>query len=98
YPRLSRRRRGGRLTAKCDPLPATLPEPQMSDAASPDVKQQRMKEFVSLLPLTLEIARLPRADAARRLDPPHPMEARVLSIRTAYKLARTLLKEVGEGT
>ena len=60
------------------------------------MKPQRMKEFMSLLPLTIEIAGLPPA-APDRLFNADQMEARVLSIRTAYKLARALVKEVGEG-
>jgi hypothetical protein len=64
--------------------------------ANPELKQQRMKEFMSLLPLTIEIAGLPKA-SPDRLFTADQMEARVLSIRTAYKQARALMKEVAEG-
>ena len=68
----------------------------MGAEANPEMKQQRMKEFMSLLPLTIEIAGLPPA-APDRLFTGDQMEARVLSIRTAYKLARSLVKEMAEG-
>ena len=66
-----------------------------AEANPPEQKQQRMKEFMSLLPLTVEIAGLPKA--TDRLFTADQMEARVLSIRTAYKQARALMKEVAEG-
>ena len=68
----------------------------MGAEANPEMKQQRMKEFMSLLPLTAEIAGLPRG-TPDRLFTADQMEARVLSLRTAYKLARSLVKEVAEG-
>ena len=68
----------------------------MSDAATPEMKQARMTEFMKLLPLTLEIAGLPKAGTM--LFTADQMDGRVMNIRTAFKLARNLLKEVGEGT
>lgn len=67
----------------------------MVDDATPELRQQRMKEFMSLLPLTLELAGLPKG-APGTLFNDGQMEARVISIRNAYKLARNLLKEIGE--
>ena len=67
----------------------------MSDPVAPDVKQARMTEFMKLLPLTLEVAGLGKA-APNTLYTPDQMEARVMNIRMAYKLARAMLKEVGE--
>jgi hypothetical protein len=67
----------------------------MSDV-SPDVKQARMTEFMKLLPLTLELAGLPRS-SEDRLFIADQIEARVMSVRAAYKQARSLLKEIGEG-
>ena len=67
----------------------------MAEEATPEVKQQRMREFLQLLPLTLELAGLPKAHPDRLLNSDQ-MEARVLNIRTAYKLARTMLREIGE--
>ena len=67
----------------------------MSDAVTPDVKQARMTEFMKLLPLTLDIAGLGRAES-NNLYTPDQMEARLMNVRMAYKLARGLLKEIGE--
>ena len=67
----------------------------MSDAVSADVKQSRMTEFMKLLPLTLELAGLPKADPQRPFTNDQ-IEGRVMSVRAAYKAARALLKEVGE--
>ncbi len=63
---------------------------------TPDVKQARMTEFMKLLPLTIDLAGLPRS-SEERLYTADQIEARVMSVRAAYKLARTLLKEVGDG-
>ena len=70
----------------------------MSDAAAitPEVRQARMTEFMKLLPLTLELAGLPRTNETR-LTTADQIEARVMSVRAAYKQARSLLKEIGEG-
>jgi hypothetical protein len=68
----------------------------MADDATPELRQQRMKEFMSMLPLTIELAGLARA-APGTLFNEGQMEARIISIRNAYKMARQLLKEVGEG-
>ncbi|MFY7954237.1 MAG: hypothetical protein ACOVT5_17170 [Armatimonadaceae bacterium] len=67
----------------------------MADEATPELRQQRMKEFMSMLPLTLELAGLPKA-APNTLFNDGQMEARIISIRNAYKLARQMLKEIGE--
>ncbi len=56
---------------------------------------KRMNEFVKLLPLTLELAGLPKADPARPFTNDQ-IEGRVMSIRAAYKAAYALVKEVGE--
>ena len=68
----------------------------MSDPVTPDVKQARMTEFMKLLPLTVEIAGLAPA-APNSLYTPDQMEARVMNIRRAYKLARTLVREIADG-
>jgi hypothetical protein len=67
----------------------------MASEATPDVRQARMKEFMQLLPLIIEIAGLPPS-TPDRLFSMDQMEARLLSLRTAYKLARSFIKEVGE--
>jgi hypothetical protein len=68
----------------------------MADDVSPELKQTRMKEFMQLLPLTIELAGLPPAGPAQ-LFSTDQMEARIMTIRNAYKLARQFLREVGEG-
>lgn len=67
----------------------------MAEATSPDMRQNRMKEFMALLPLTIELAGLPAA-APGTLFTEAQMEARIMSLRTAYRLARQLLKEVAD--
>lgn len=62
---------------------------------TPEVKQARMTEFMKLLPLTLEVAGLPKSGTMPYTT--DQMEGRIMSIRAAYKLARNLLKEIGEG-
>lgn len=68
----------------------------MSDQVTPEMKQARMTEFMKLLPLTLELAGLPKAEGGR-LFSSDQIEARIMTVRSAYKLARSLLKEIGEG-
>jgi hypothetical protein len=68
----------------------------MSADPSPEVRSQRIKEFLQILPLTIEIAGLPKSDPVRIMTQDQ-MEVRTNVLRNAYKLARTLLKEVAEG-
>ena len=56
-----------------------------------DRQQQKVSEFLRLLPLTLEIAGLPRAADPARYFNEAQMEVRATSIRTAYKIARQLV-------
>jgi hypothetical protein len=65
------------------------------DSVTPDVKQQRAKEFLQLLPLTAEIAGLPVGNGDRLLSA-EIMELRANTLRAAYKYARILLKDVSE--
>jgi len=62
---------------------------------SNEAKQSRMTEFLRLLPLTVELAGLPKGDAARPFTSDQ-IEGRAMTIRTAYKIARTLIKDIGE--
>ena len=68
----------------------------MSTEATPEVRQQRMKEFMQMLPLTAELAGLPLCDPTR-LFTQDQMEARATSLRTAFKLAKQLVREAGDG-
>lgn len=67
----------------------------MDQQVSNEVKQSRMTEFMKLLPLTLELAGLPKADPARPFNADQ-IEGRAMTIRTAYKVARNLIKDIGE--
>jgi hypothetical protein len=62
---------------------------------SNELKQSRMTEFLKLLPLTLELAGLPKGDPARPFTADQ-IEGRAMSIRTAYKIAHALVREIGE--
>ena len=68
----------------------------MADEITPELRQQRMKEFMSMLPLTAELAGLADAQPGEIFNEGQ-MESRVLSLRAAYKAARALLKDIGEG-
>jgi hypothetical protein len=67
----------------------------MADEITPEVRTQRMKEFLSMLPLTLELAGLPKC-APGSLFNEGQMEVRVTVVRNAYKLAHQLIREIGE--
>lgn len=67
----------------------------MDQPVSNELKQSRMTEFMKLLPLTLELAGLPKADPLRPYTNDQ-IEGRVMSVRAAFKAARALLKEIGE--
>jgi hypothetical protein len=60
-----------------------------------DRQQVKVREFMSLLPLTLEVAGLPRAEAGRHFSESQ-MEARATTIRTAYKMARQIVLEIAK--
>ena len=68
----------------------------MAEETTPELRQTRMKEFMSLLPLTMELAGLPKAQLGTIFNEGQ-MDVRVMNIRSAYKLARALVKEIGEG-
>jgi hypothetical protein len=59
------------------------------------LQQAKMKEFMSLLPLTLELAGLARA-ASGQYFTEGQMEVRVNAVRNAYKLARQLVIDVAK--
>jgi hypothetical protein len=62
---------------------------------TPDRQQQRIKEFMSLLPLTLAIAGLPDAEPGRPYSESQ-LESRATTVRTAYKFARQLIVEIAK--
>jgi hypothetical protein len=59
-----------------------------------DRQQQKVTEFLRLLPLTLEIAGLPRSEVNKPHFNEGQMEVRAGTIRAAYKLARQIVLEV----
>jgi hypothetical protein len=58
-----------------------------------DRQQQKVTEFLRLLPLTLEIAGLPKGELGRHFNEGQ-MEVRVNTIKAAYRLARQLLIDI----
>ena len=62
-----------------------------------DRGQAKMKEFMSLLPLTIELAGLPKSEPGRQFNEGQ-MEVRVNVIRHAFKLAKQLLLEIAKPT
>ena len=67
----------------------------MDQQVTTEMKQNRMKEFMSLLPLTIELAGLSKAEPGRVFTTDQ-IEGRALTIRSAFKAARNLLKDIGE--
>ena len=61
----------------------------------PNAQQMNMKECMQMLPLTLEIAGLPHAEAGRYYNPDQ-MEVRGNTLRAAYKVARQLALDISK--
>ena len=53
--------------------------------------QQKYRQFLDLLPLTLSLAGLPLSEG--RLFSEEQIEARAITVRLAYKVARSTAKE-----
>jgi hypothetical protein len=60
-----------------------------------DRQQQKVSEFLRLLPLTVEIAGLPRAEPNKAFTEGQ-MEVRANALRAAYKMARQLVLDVAK--
>jgi hypothetical protein len=58
-----------------------------------DRQQQKAREFMSLLPLTLELAGLPRSEHGKYYNEGQ-IEARAVTLKAAYKIARQVLQDV----
>jgi hypothetical protein len=65
----------------------------MSTDAGVDRQQQKVTEFMRLLPLTVAIAGLPDSDPGKYFNEGQ-MENRAAALRAAYKAARQLILEV----
>ena len=59
----------------------------------PEKQQIRIKEFMQLLPVTSELAGLPRSDHGKYFTP-EQIEARVITLRAAFKVARQMMIEI----
>ncbi len=62
---------------------------------SPDSKQQKVREFMSLLPLTMAIAGLPDCEQGRHFNEGQ-MDARATTLKIAYKVARQIIIEIAK--
>src|SRR5262249_7180428 len=60
-----------------------------------DRQQQKVAEFLRLLPVTLAVAGLPHSETNRHFNEGQ-METRATTIRTAYKIARQLVLDVAK--
>jgi hypothetical protein len=60
---------------------------------SAEKQQQKVREFMSLLPLTLAVAGLPNCETGKHFNEGQ-MDARATTIRQAYKFARQIIHEV----
>jgi hypothetical protein len=58
--------------------------------------QQKYRQFLDLMPLTISLAGLPMSEG--RLYSEEQIEARAITIRAAYRVARTLTKECLSGS
>lgn len=63
--------------------------------SEPDRQQQKVNEFLRVLPVTLAIAGLPDAELGKHFTEGQ-MEVRSITLRAAYKAARQLLLEVAK--
>jgi len=62
---------------------------------NPDAErqQQKVKEFMSLMPLTIAVAGLPECEPGRHFTDGQ-LEARATTIRTAYKVVRQIISDI----
>ncbi len=58
-----------------------------------DRQQQEMRNFMSLLPLTSEIAGLPHTEPGRFLNEGQ-MEVRATNLKNAYKIAKKVIRDI----
>jgi histone H3/H4 len=58
-----------------------------------DRQQQEMRNFMSLLPLTSEIAGLPETEAGRFLNEGQ-MDVRATALKNAYKIAKKVIRDI----
>lgn len=65
----------------------------MAEQAAPSGAdlQQKYRQFLDLLPLTLSLAGLPTSEG--RLYTEEQIEGRAITVKAAYRVARTTVKE-----
>ncbi len=63
----------------------------MSDQPNANDLQQKYRQFLDLLPLTISLAGLPTSEG--RLYSEEQIEARSMTVRAAYRVARTVARE-----
>ena len=68
----------------------------MADQPTAADLQQKYRQFLDLLPLTLALAGLPTSEG--RLFSEEQIEGRAITVRIAYRAARTLAKECLSGS
>ena len=69
----------------------------MTDTDRQQAMQTRVQEFLRLLPMTLELAGLPKSEHGRYYNE-EQIAARAITLKYAYKVARqTLLELVNQG-
>jgi len=56
-------------------------------------QQQKLKEFLQLLPVTAELAGLPKSEHGKYFTP-EQIEARLITLRAAYKVAKNMVVEL----
>ncbi|WP_020476338.1 hypothetical protein [Zavarzinella formosa] len=66
-------------------------------ATDAELQQMKMKDFMSVLPLTIELAGLPKTELGKFLSDGQ-IEVRATLLKTAYKHARQLLKDISKPT
>jgi hypothetical protein len=77
----------------------TTPESSSTNAGpapSAQELQQKYRQFLELLPLTLALAGLPVSEG--RLYSEDQIDGRAMTIRTAYRVARNTVREVLGGS
>jgi hypothetical protein len=60
-----------------------------------DRQQVKVREFMSLLPLTIAVAGLPPCEPGKHFNDGQ-MEARATTLRAAYKVARQIILEIAK--
>lgn len=61
-------------------------------AETSEQQRQRYREFLDLLPLTLDLAGLPKSESGRYFNEDQ-IEARLFTIKHAFKAARQVARE-----